>query len=109
MSDIINELQDTWDNSNDPISKQIKERIKKAGKRFHSNDNISEYINDGEIQKLQAEVQEKIIQDLMELFPSKQWCMLSHLLIFHGRAVCDARKPKCDDCKLADLCRKVGV
>jgi GTP cyclohydrolase I len=60
MSDIINELQDTWDNSNDPISKQIKERIKKAGKRFHSNDNISEYINDGEIQKLQAEVQEKI-------------------------------------------------
>ena len=60
MSDIINELQDTWDNSNDPISKQIKERIKKAGKRFHSNDNISEYINDGEIQKLQAEVQEKL-------------------------------------------------
>ena len=60
MSDIINELQDTWDNSKDPISKQIKERIKKAGKRFHSNDNISEFIEDGEMDLLQAEVQEKL-------------------------------------------------
>ena len=60
MTDIINELKDSWDNSNDPISKQIKERIKKAGKRFHANDNISEYIEEGEMQKLQAEVQEKL-------------------------------------------------
>ena len=43
-----------------PISKKIKERIKKAGKRFHSNDNISEYIEDGEMDLLQEEVQEKL-------------------------------------------------
>jgi endonuclease-3 len=48
-------------------------------------------------------------QDLITLFPSKKWCMLSHLLIFHGRQTCDARKPKCDNCVLADLCPKVGV
>jgi hypothetical protein len=52
-------LKDTW-NPEGPISKKIKERIKKAGKRFHSNDNISEFIKDGEIELLQAEVQEKL-------------------------------------------------
>jgi endonuclease-3 len=51
----------------------------------------------------------KVEQDLIALFPRKDWTMLSHLFIFHGRRVCNARKPKCDDCTLAELCPKVGV
>ena len=46
----------------------------------------------------------KIEQDLMVLFPRDQWALLSHLLIFHGRQVCVARRPRCHDCVLSDLC-----
>ena len=42
------------------VSEDIKKRLKDAGKRFHSNDNIAEYIKDGELDQLQAEVQEKM-------------------------------------------------
>ena len=41
---------------------------------------------------------------LMPLFARDGWARLSHLLIWHGRRVCDARKPRCADCTLADLC-----
>lgn len=51
----------------------------------------------------------KIEQDLMKLFPSERWTMLAHLLISHGRAVCDARKPLCSTCKLSEACPKNGV
>jgi endonuclease-3 len=40
----------------------------------------------------------------MELVPQERWTMLSHLLIWHGRRVCDARKPRCGDCTLHDIC-----
>lgn len=46
----------------------------------------------------------KIEQDLMRIIPKKDWLDLSHLLIFHGRAICDARKPLCEQCTLAPLC-----
>jgi len=46
----------------------------------------------------------KIEQDLMGLFPSDQWTMLAHLLISHGRAICDARRPRCEHCVVNDLC-----
>ncbi len=46
----------------------------------------------------------KIEQDLMRLFPQNQWTMLSHLLIFHGRRICIARRPRCADCVLNDIC-----
>ncbi|HKG95629.1 MAG TPA: endonuclease III [Gemmatimonadaceae bacterium] len=46
----------------------------------------------------------KVEQALMALFPRDRWTMLAHLLIFHGRRVCDARKPKCADCPLSDIC-----
>src|SRR5437588_1411772 len=46
----------------------------------------------------------KIEQDLMRIIPQKDWLDLSHLLIFHGRAICDARKPLCEQCTLAHLC-----
>lgn len=51
----------------------------------------------------------KIEQDLMALFPQDQWTMLAHLLIFHGRQVCKARKPMCSECALYDHCPRVGV
>ena len=46
----------------------------------------------------------KIEQDLMPLFPRADWTLLSHLLIDHGRKICNARKPLCASCFLADLC-----
>ena len=46
----------------------------------------------------------KIEQDLMTLFPKHQWTMLAHLLISHGRAICDARRPLCEKCVVNDLC-----
>lgn len=47
---------------------------------------------------------EKIEQDLMQLFPRERWTMLSHLLIWHGRRVCIARRPRCEDCGVSHLC-----
>ena len=47
---------------------------------------------------------EKIEEDLMKLFPRDKWIHLSHLLIHHGRAVCQARKPRCMECPIEDLC-----
>jgi endonuclease-3 len=46
----------------------------------------------------------RIEQALMHLFPQRHWTMLSHLLIQHGRQVCDARAPRCGGCILADIC-----
>jgi endonuclease-3 len=48
-------------------------------------------------------------RDLMALFPQETWCQLAHLLIYHGRQVCAARKPACERCTLAEVCPKVGV
>jgi endonuclease III len=47
---------------------------------------------------------EKIETDLMVVFPRERWTPLSHLLIFHGRQVCVARKPRCRECVVAALC-----
>lgn len=46
----------------------------------------------------------KVERALIPLFPRERWTMLSHLMIWHGRRTCDARKPKCGDCALADIC-----
>lgn len=46
----------------------------------------------------------RIEQALIPLFERDDWTMLSHLLIWHGRRVCDARKPRCASCTLADIC-----
>ena len=51
----------------------------------------------------------KIEQDLMPLFPRADWTLLSHLLIDHGRRICNARKPLCASCFLADLCPSAQV
>lgn len=47
---------------------------------------------------------EIIERDLMELTPKEKWADLSNQLIWHGRRVCDARKPNCEGCKLNDFC-----
>jgi endonuclease-3 len=46
----------------------------------------------------------KVEQELMPLFPQDEWAMLAHVLIFHGRRVCDARSPKCEICTLNEIC-----
>lgn len=51
----------------------------------------------------------KVERDLMALFPRKRWCMLSHLLIRHGRRICRARNPSCATCTLLTLCPRIGV
>ncbi|HXA76687.1 MAG TPA: endonuclease III [Candidatus Acidoferrales bacterium] len=46
----------------------------------------------------------KIEQDLMQIIPQERWILFSHQLIWHGRRVCQARKPKCLECNLERLC-----
>ena len=46
----------------------------------------------------------KVEQDLMRIIPRKDWLDLSHMMIFHGRAICIARKPLCAQCPLVPLC-----
>ena len=46
----------------------------------------------------------KIERDLVRLVPRDDWARFPHLMIWHGRRVCDARKPRCEDCVLVDLC-----
>jgi len=50
----------------------------------------------------------KIERDLIEIVPENEWILFSHLLIFHGRATCTARKPDCENCSLARLCPSAG-
>jgi endonuclease-3 len=51
----------------------------------------------------------KIEQDLIPIVPQKDWTLFSHLLIYHGRAICQARKPKCAECVLKALCPSADV
>ena len=46
----------------------------------------------------------KIEQDLMKIVPRDRWIAFSHQVIHHGRQLCDARKPKCEQCSIEDLC-----
>ena len=51
----------------------------------------------------------KAERDLIAAIPKSHWIAFSHRLIEHGRAVCTARRPRCEECLLAGLCPRVGV
>jgi endonuclease-3 len=51
---------------------------------------------------------EKIEQDLMKLVPQAEWTLFSHLLIWHGRRRCYARKPDCPHCEVCQICPSCG-
>ena len=51
----------------------------------------------------------KAERDLIAAIPKSHWIVFSHRLIEHGRTVCTARRPRCEDCPLAGLCPRVGV
>ena len=56
-----------------------------------------------------SDAPEKIERELMELAPREEWVDLGHLLIFHGRRVCNARKPNCAGCVIRQLCPSAEV
>ncbi len=51
----------------------------------------------------------KIEQDLMRLVPKSDWTLFPHLMILHGRATCQARKPRCEECLINTLCPSSAV
>jgi endonuclease-3 len=56
-----------------------------------------------------AEDPVKIERDLVRLVPRPDWHRFPHLLIWHGRRVCDARRPRCESCVLVDLCPSARI
>ena len=52
---------------------------------------------------------EKLEQELMQLVPRDDWAVVSHLLIWHGRRICIANRPKCEACVLNDICPSAGI
>jgi endonuclease-3 len=78
------------------------------GNAFGRNDGITVDTHVGRISKLlrltSATDPEKVEGDLMRLFPQAKWTLLSHLLISHGRAVCIARRPRCESCPVVTVC-----
>jgi len=77
----------------------------------HGHDVVEGIVVDTHVQRLSRrlgltteERPERIEDDLMDVVPETDWQQLTHLLISHGRAVCDARNPDCADCVLADVC-----
>ena len=51
----------------------------------------------------------KVENDVAKLIPKKEWTLLSHKLIWHGRRICHSRKPECGICPLAKLCPSAGI
>ncbi len=77
----------------------------------HGHDIVTGIVVDTHVQRIsrrlgltENERPERIEEDLMELVPESHWQQYTHLLIDHGRAVCTARNPSCEDCVLEDLC-----
>ncbi len=52
---------------------------------------------------------EKIEQDLMKLFPKSQYHRINPILFWHGRTICLARKPKCEECSLSQFCPYISI
>ena len=56
-----------------------------------------------------ADTAEKIEEDLMRVFPRKEWIDVGSILILHGRTTCAARKPRCAECSVNDLCPSASL
>lgn len=52
---------------------------------------------------------DKVERDLMQILPPEEWVAFGHRMIYHGRKICQARKPRCDVCPLAEVCPRIGV
>lgn len=78
------------------------------GNAFGINDGVTVDTHVGRLARLLGLTAEsdpiKVERDLMALVPVKDWTLVSHLLIWHGRRVCIARRPRCGDCLLNALC-----
>jgi endonuclease III len=78
------------------------------GNAFNLNEGVTVDTHVGRLSRLLGlspdEDPVKIEQELMRQFPQEDWALLSHLLIFHGRQVCIARRPRCGDCVLSRIC-----
>ena len=48
----------------------------------------------------------KVEQDLLKKIPKKYWRLMNHLLVYHGRAICTAKNPKCDECTVRKYCKE---
>ncbi|WP_247731415.1 endonuclease III [Halovivax limisalsi] len=77
----------------------------------HGHDVVEGIVVDTHVQRLtrrlaitEEERPEAIEQDLLDVVPEGYWVQFTHLLIDHGRAICTARNPECDECVLADVC-----
>ncbi|MDG5779009.1 endonuclease III [Haloarculaceae archaeon H-GB2-1] len=77
----------------------------------HGHDVVEGIVVDTHVQRIsrrlgltEEERPEQIEQDLMPVVPEEEWQDFTHLLISHGRAVCDARNPDCSECVLEDIC-----
>ena len=77
----------------------------------HGHDVVEGIVVDTHVRRLsrrlgltEEETPEKIEEDLMTVIPEADWQQFTHLLISHGRAVCDARNPSCGECVLEDIC-----
>lgn len=78
------------------------------GNAFHINEGV---VVDTHVARVAARLgltrqtaPEKIERDLMKLVPREQWCLFSHLLIWHGRRCCYARRPNCPNCEVRAWC-----
>lgn len=78
------------------------------GEAFHKSEGIAVDTHvirlTGLLKLSKQKTPEKIEQDLMRLFPQKDWAQVTHLIISHGRKICIARRPKCGECGIAGLC-----
>ncbi len=77
----------------------------------HGHDVVEGIVVDTHVQRLSRRLgiaeqkqPESIERELMEIVPEAEWQQFTHLLISHGRAVCSARNPSCEDCVLEDIC-----
>ena len=83
------------------------------GNAFGINDGITVDTHVGRLSKLLGLTRHtdpiKVERDLMALVPVEDWTLISHLLIWHGRQVCIARRPRCGDCPLSALCPSASL